>query len=71
MEHNDGHRLAMVQQKIWCCSDQLNAWGVCKARPNNEEIKQLQKRLENLNMEETTDASKAEFLEVSKELDDL
>ena len=45
--------------------------GFSKAKLNSEDIKQLQKRLENLNMKVTTEASKAEFLEVSKELDDL
>ena len=70
-EHNGGHGLVDIKQKIQNCGDQLQAWGSSKARPNNEDIKQLQKRLENLNMVVTTEASRAEFLEMSKELDDL
>ena len=71
LEHNGGHELAGIKQKIQSCGDQLRAWRISKARPNSEDIKQLQKRLENLNMEVTTKAPKVEFLEVSKELDDL
>ncbi|KAL4619828.1 hypothetical protein ACB092_06G108800 [Castanea dentata] len=59
-------RIWLERQKIKCCSDQLNAWGASKARMDNEEIKQLQKRLESLNMEETTDASKAAFSEAQR-----
>ena len=71
VEHNGGHGLAGIKQIIQSCGDQLRAWGFSKAKLNSEDIKQLQKRLENLNMKVTTEASKAEFLEVSKELDDL
>ena len=71
VEHNGGHGLAGIKQKIQSYGDQLRAWGFSKAKPNSEDIKQLQKRLENLNMEVTTEASKAGFLEVSKEMDDL
>ena len=49
----------------------LRAWGSSKTKPNTEEIKQFQKQLEKLNMEEPTELSKAEFLRVSKALDEL
>ena len=49
----------------------LRAWGSSKTKPNTKEIKQFQKQLEKLNMEEPTELSKAEFLRVSKALDEL
>ena len=67
----DGHGLEQVQYKIKNCSEVLKAWGSAKTNPKTEEIKQLQKRLEVLNMEETTEVSRAEFLGISKTLDDL
>ena len=47
-----------------------NAWGSSKTKPETKEIKRLQKKLEVLNVEETTEDSRSEFLEVSKQLDD-
>lgn len=49
----------------------LRAQGSSKADPNDEDIKQLQKRMDKLNTEEITEDSRAEFLEVSKTLDGL
>jgi len=46
-------------------------WGLSKTKPNAEEIKLLQKKMEVLNSEEVTEESKVEFLEESKTLDDL
>ena len=46
-------------------------WGATKAEPEVEAIKQLQNRLDSLNKADCTDASQAEYLEVSKKLDDL
>ena len=66
-----GHRLGLIQHKIKCCGEALRAWGSAKTNPNTEEIKQLQKRLELLNMKETIEDVRAEFLGVSKTLDDL
>ena len=67
----DAHGLEQVQYKIKKCSEVLRAWCSNKTNPKTEEIKQLQKRLEVLNMEETTKVSRAEFLVISKTLDDL
>ena len=39
LEHNGGHGLAGIKQKIQNCGDQLRAWGFSKARSNNEDIK--------------------------------
>ncbi|XP_075645798.1 uncharacterized protein LOC142616951 [Castanea sativa] len=66
-----GQWLGMIQHKIKCCGEALSAWGSTKTNPNTKEITQLQKRIELLNMEETTEASRAEFLVVCKTLDDL
>ena len=60
-----------IKQKIRVCGENLRMWGLSKTKPNAEEIKLLQKKLEVLNSEEVTKESKAEFLEVSKTLDDL
>ena len=67
----DGHGLEQVQYKIKKCSEVLSAWGSTKTNPKTKEIKQFQKRLEVLNMEETIEVSRAEFLGISKTLDDL
>ena len=63
--------LAVVKEKINACGEDLKAWGATKTEPEVEEIKQLQNRLDRLNKADTTDDSKAEYLEVSKKLDDL
>ena len=63
--------LASVREKIQSCDSELMAWGTSKADPNDEEIKKFQKQLENLTEAETTEGTKAEYLEVSKRLDDL
>jgi len=49
----------------------LKAWGATKIEPEVEEIKHLQNRLDTLNKDDTTNESKAEYLEVSKKLDDF
>ena len=66
-----GHGLGLIQQKIKCCGEALRVWGSTKTNPNTEEIKQLQKRLGLLNMKETIEDVRVEFLGVSKTLDDL
>ena len=63
--------LAAVKEKINACREDLKAWGVTKTESEVEEIKQLQNRLDRLTKVVTTDDSKAEYLEVSKKLDDL
>ena len=49
----------------------MHTWGSSKTKPKTDEIKGLQKKLEVLNAMEMTEDSKSEFLEVSKQLDDL
>ena len=46
-------------------------WGSSKTKPETEEIKRLQKKLEVLNANEMIEESRREFLDVSKQLDDL
>ena len=42
-----------------------------KTHPNVEKRKKFQKQVEYLNMRETTEESRAKFLEISKQLDEL
>lgn len=60
-----------TQEKIRGCGTNLHAWSSLKTHLDIEEIKKLQKQVETLNVGELTEESKAEFLEVSKKLDDL
>ena len=48
------------------CGAGLQAWGAMKTHSDVEEIKRLQNRVKYLNMRNTTEESRAEFLEVSK-----
>ena len=66
-----GSAMANVKERIEGCGRELHAWGASKTHPDTEKIKALQKRIEVLNMGECTEENKAEFLLVSKELDDL
>ena len=64
--------LASIKEKIKFCGEELQAWGSSKSEPNDVAIKTLQNRLELLNSAEVvTEESKAEYLNVSKQLDDL
>ncbi|KAK9998524.1 hypothetical protein SO802_018127 [Lithocarpus litseifolius] len=54
--------MARLKQKIEVCGEDLRAWGSSRSRPNDEEIKQLQKQLEILNAVENTEVSRSEFL---------
>ena len=68
---NGGHGLEGIKDRIRVCGENLRLWGLSKTKPNVEEIKILQKKLEVLNSGVVTEESRAEFLEVSKNLDDL
>ena len=46
-------------------------WGLARITPDEEAIKQIQKRLDRLNEEEMTFDSKAEYLELNKKMDEL
>ena len=63
--------LAAIKENISACGVDLKAWGATKAEPEVKANKQLQNRLDSLNKADCTDASQAEYLEVSKKLDDL
>ncbi|XP_050257533.1 uncharacterized protein LOC126702755 [Quercus robur] len=63
--------LEAIRQKIKTCGDELQAWGSSRTHPDAKEIKQLQTRVEVLQAEECTVENRAEFLEVSKKLDNL
>ena len=63
--------LETTMEKIRISGAELLAWGSSKTRPETEEIKRLQKRLEELNEREMTEDSKEEFLVESKKLDAL
>lgn len=63
--------LETARQKIEACGADLLAWGSSKPHPANEEIKQIQKRIEVLNGGDFNEESKAELLVLSRKLDDL
>ena len=63
--------LAAVQEKIKACGVDLMAWGSSMTDPDTVAIKETQKQLDRLNEVELTEASKAEFLSLSKKMDDL
>ena len=63
--------LETAKQKIKACGVDLLAWGSTKTHPANEEIKQLQNKIEALNCSDYTEESKVEFLVLSRKLDDL
>ena len=63
------HGLLSIKNKIQACGLELSGWG--SAKPNGTAIKELQKRLDRLNEAENTEENKAEFLEVSKQMDEL
>ena len=68
---DSNHGLASIKDKIKLCGAKLMAWGSTKTEPNVAAIKELQKRLDRLNEAETTKDSKVEYLEVSKQMDEL
>ena len=47
------------------------AWGSTKTQLEVEEIKKLQKKIEDLSMKDATNGNSASMLEASKKLDDL
>jgi len=63
--------LGLAKQNIATCALELQAWGSSIAQPDSKEIKKLQKQLEELNVADLTEESRAEFLMVSRCLDAL
>ena len=72
--HNAGGShtgLNRAKEKINKSGEELAAWGSTKTQPEAEEIKKLQKKIEQLSMEEATEENGVSLLESSKKLDDL
>ncbi|KAL0008906.1 hypothetical protein SO802_010408 [Lithocarpus litseifolius] len=67
----DSSGLRGVRDHIKTCGVELYAWSTSKTKPETEEIKRLQKKLELMNESELTEESRSELLLVSKQLDDL
>ena len=63
--------LSLIKEKIETCGADLFALGSGKSNSENEEIKQMHKRIEMLNETKITAENRAEFLEVSKRLDEF
>jgi len=63
--------LVAIQEKIKFCGAELLAWGSPITDPDTIAIKEIQKQLDRLNEAELTEEAKAEFLELSKKMDDL
>ena len=51
--------MSRVRDRIQGCGADLYAWGSSKTKPEIEEIKRLQKKLEVLNAKEMTDDSRS------------
>ena len=66
---DESHGLQSIKNKIQACGWELSGWD--SAKPDEAVIKELQKRLDRLNEAENTEENKAEFLEVSKQMDEL
>ena len=66
---DESHGLLSIKNKIQACGRELPGWD--SAKPDEVSIKELQKRLYKLNEAENTEENKAEFLEVSKQMDEL
>ena len=63
--------MASTLKKIQFYGSELMKWGSVRTTPDEEAIKQIQKRLDRLNEEEMTFDSKAEYLELNKKMDEL
>ena len=53
------------------CGAELMVWDAASTDPDNKAIKDLQKKLDFLNEAKPTKAAKAEYLEISKRMDEL
>ena len=63
--------LAAIHEKFKMCGAELMAWDAPSTDPDNKAIKDLQKKLDFLNEAKPTEAAKAEYLEISKRMDEL
>ena len=67
----EGLGLASIQEKIKLCGAKLLAQDSSSIDPDTGAIKDLQKKLDFLNEAKPTEAAKAEYLELSKKMDEL
>ena len=65
------HGLESIKQRIQTCGAKLLSWGLAWTDLDVKAIKKTQKRLDQLNEEEISETSKAEFLDLSKKMDEL
>ena len=63
--------MAAIQEKIKVCGVELMAWGSPITDPNTIAIKEIQKQLDRLNEAELIKDAKAEFLGLSKKMDNI
>ena len=61
----------MLRKKSHGVGADLYAWGAAKTTPETERIKVLKKQVELFTKSELIEATKADFVSVNKELDDL
>ena len=61
-----GHGILGLRDQIQLYGADLHAWGSSKTKPETEEIKRLQNKLELMNASEMIEERKSEFLLVSK-----
>ena len=63
--------LAATMKKIQATRSVLMQWGATRTTSDEEAIKQIQKRLNQINEEEMIAVSKVEYLELNKKMDEL
>ena len=63
--------MARISTKINHCGADLYAWGLTRTKPEVDEIKRLKKVLGRLHEGDQNEATRAEFMAASKQLDDL
>ena len=63
--------LSGLRDQIQICGADLYAWGSSKTKPEIEEIKRVQKKVELMNASEMTEESRNEFILLSNQLVDL
>ena len=63
--------LSGLRDQIQICGADLYACGSSKSKPEIEEIKRLQKKVELMNASEMIEESRNEFILLSNQLDDL
>ena len=65
------HGLVSSKEKIKTCGAELMNWGSTRIDPDTTNIKEIQKRLDRLHEAKTTKDRKAEYLNLSKRMDEF